>query len=301
MLQRLKYLVQDPPPPLVFEISERSVTAVRRHSRGLDVEAKAERELAEGTILSSPGKQNVQLPDELEQAVESLFHELGPAKRPDAALLLPDACARLTTLDFDQLPGDGKERLELIRLRLKKTLPFDVELARIAYQAQRTTAGWALLVAVTLPEVVKQYESPLQKVGLETGFVAVSAASALNLVPTDGMVLFVKLAARSLTIAAVEKGVVRMVRSVELAPDADLSSSVGLEEMTADLFPTTVFVADNLGAPVAKVVLCGFDQLLPSAVPYFSSELGVDVEPLRSPDGVIEGQEAGIWGYLSTQ
>ena len=91
------------------------------------MEAKAERELAEGAILSSPGKQNVQLPDELERAVESLFQELGQAKRPDAALLLPDACARLTTLDFDQLPGDGKERLELIRLRLKKTLPFDVD------------------------------------------------------------------------------------------------------------------------------------------------------------------------------
>ena len=301
MLQRLKYLVQDPPPLLVFEISERSVTAVRRQSRSLDVEAKAERELAEGTILSSPGKQNVQSPDELEQAVESLFQELGPAKRPDAALLLPDACTRLTTLDFDQLPGDGRERLELIRLRLKKTLPFDATLARIAYQAQRTTAGWALLIAVTLPEVVKQYETPLQKVGLEPGFVAVSAASALNLVPADGMVLFVKLAARSLTIAAVEEGVVRLVRTVELAPDADRSASEVLEEMVIDLFPTTVFVADNLGAPVAKAVLCGFDHLLPAAVPYFSGELGVDVEPLRSPNGVIEGQEAGIWGYLSTQ
>ncbi len=115
------------------------------------------------------------------------------------------------------------------------------------------------------------------------------------------MTLFVKLAARSLTIAAVEKGVVRLVRTVELAPDADRSASEVLEEMAIDLFPTTVFVADNLGAPVAKAVLCGFDHLLPAAVPYFSGELGVDVEPLRSPSGVIEGQEAGIWGYLSTQ
>ena len=301
MLQRLKYLVQDPPPLLVFEISERSVTAVRRHSRGHEVEAQAEQALAEGVVLSSLAKPNVQLPDELERAVESVVQQLGPAKRPAAALLLPDACARLTTLDFDQLPGDGKERLELIRWRLKKALPFDVEPARIAYQPQRTAAGWALLVAVTLPEVVKQYETPLRKVGLEPGFVAVSAASALNLVSADGMTMFVKLAERSLTIAAVEKGVVRLVRAVELAPDSDPAGSAALEEMVADLFPTTVFVADNLGAPVAKVVLCGFDHLLPAAVPYFSSELGVDVEPLRSAQGVIGGREAGIWGYLSTQ
>ncbi len=301
MLQQLKYLVQDPPPLLVFEIGERSVIAVRRRPRGREVEARAEQELAEGAIVSSPAKPNVQLPDELERAVESVAQQLGPVKRPDAALLLPDACARLTTLDFDQLPGDGKERLELIRWRLKKTLPFDVELARIAYQPQRTAAGWTLLVAVTLPEVVKQYETPLRKVGLNPGFVAVSAAPVLNLVPSDGMTMFVKLAERSLTIAAVENGVVRLVRAVELVPDSDPAGSAALEEMAADLFPTTVFVADNLSAPVAKVVLCGFDHLLPSAVGYFSSELGVDVEPLRSPQGVIGGREAGIRGYLSTQ
>lgn len=301
MFQRLKYLVQDPPPPLVFEIGEGSVTAVRRHHMSLNVQAKAERDLAEGTILSSLGKQNVQSPDELDRAVKSLLVELGQPERLDAALLLPDSCAQLGTLDFDQIPEDGKEQLELIRLRLKKTLPFDAELARIAYQVQRTPIGWTLLTAVTLPEVVRQYEAPLRNLGINPGFVTVSAAATLNLVSDTGMTLLIKLAARSLTIAAVGGGIVRLVRTVKLTPNNNRSSLSILEEMVTDLFPTMVFVTDNIGSPVTKVVLCGFDNLLSFAIPYFSKELKVAVEVLRSPNGIINGEEAGIWGYLSAR
>ena len=39
-------------------------------------------------------------------------------KRREAALILPDYCARVAVLDFDSFPADPKEQLSLVRFRL---------------------------------------------------------------------------------------------------------------------------------------------------------------------------------------
>ena len=297
---RLKYLVQDPPPLLVFEISRQGVAGVRRNAKTFETEARAYRALDPDVVKPTPAKHNISKPEQLDEAVNQVKTELGPSKRPDASLIVPDASARLTVLDFNNLPGDQKERLQLIRFRLKKTLPFDAESARIACQIHKAESGSLALVAATLPNVIEQYESPLRKAGLEPGFVSLSTLSAMNLVPDGGMTLFVKLASRSMTMVVLSGGGARLVRTIELAGDADLAAEAAIDEMVGDLYPTFVFIADNLGAPVSKVVLCGFGELLPVALRLLPPELGCEVEPLQSPQGdLVESQDAGIWGYLS--
>lgn len=297
---RLKYLVQDPPPLLVFEISRQGVAGVRRNPRTFETEARAYRALDPGVVEPTPAKHNIAKPEQLDEAVNQVSAELGPAKRLDASLIVPDACARLTVLDFNNFPGDQKERLQLIRFRLKKTLPFDAESARIAYQVHKAGSASFALVVAALPNVVEQYEAPLRKAGLEPGFVSLSTPSAMSLVPDGGMRLFVKLASRSMTMVALSGGAVRLVRTIDLAADTDLTPETAIDEMVGDLYPTFVFIADNLGAPVSKVVLCGFGDLLQPALRLLPSELGCEVEPLRSPQGdLVESQDAGIWGCLS--
>jgi len=297
---RLKYLVQDPPPLLVFEISRQGVAGVRRNAKTFETEARAYRALDPGVVEPAAAKHSVLKPEQLDEAVSQVRAELGPSKRSDASLIVPDASARLTVLDFNNFPGDQKERLQLIRFRLKKTLPFDAESASIAYQVHKVESGSLAVVAATLPTVIGQYEAPLRKVGLEPGFVSLSTLSAMNLVPDGGMTLFVKLASRSMTIVVLSGGGVRLVRSIELPADMDLAAEAAIDEMVGDLFPTFVFVADNLGASVSKVVLCSFGDLLPAALRLLPAELGCEVEPLRSPQGdLVESQDAGIRGYLS--
>ena len=297
---RLKYLVQDPPPLLVFEISRQGVAGVRRNAKTFETEAGAYRALDPGVVEPAPAKHNISKPEQLDEAVNQVKTELGPSKRPDTSLIVPDGCARLTVLDFDNFPGDQKERLQLIRFRLKKTLPFDVESARIEYQTHKAESGSLALVAATLPTVIGQYEAPLRKAGLEPGFVSLSTLAALGLVADGGMTLFVKLASRSMTMVVLSGGGVRLVRTIELAADTDLTAETAVDEMVGDLYQTFVFIADNLGAPVSKVVLCGFGELLPAALRLLPSELGCEVEPLRSTQGdLVESQDAGIRGYLS--
>jgi type IV pilus assembly protein PilM len=298
MLERLKELAADPPPLLVFEISEQGIAGVRRNAKTRAVEARAFQPLPEGAVEASSVKENVHRPDDLREAVAAVIRELGPVRRPDAAVILPDDSSRLTLLDFEKLPGDAKERLALIRWRLKKTVPFDIDRARISYQAQPLGSGLSVLVAATPPEIVEQYEAPFEEAGLFPGSVSLSTAAALNLVPEGAMTLVAKLAGRTLTIAATERGAVRMIRHVELAGDSGEAPEERLRDMAGDLFPTFVFIEDNLGARVSKLLLAGFGDLLGPALSFFPAELNFEVEPLRAPVGVAGAGEAGLWGYV---
>jgi type IV pilus assembly protein PilM len=297
MYQSLQ-LVGDPPPLLVFEISEQGVAGVRRNARTLAAEARAFQPLSRGAVEPSAVKENVHDADQLQNAVQTVLQDLGPARRPDAALILPDDSSRLTVLDLDKLPADARERLALIRWRLKKTVPFDIERARISYQPQPSRGGVSVLVAATPPEVVQQYEAPFQQAGLYPGYVSLSTAAALNLTHGGGMNVLAKMAGRTLTIVALENSAVRMIRHVDLAEQPPDAVEARLQDMVTDLFPTCVFIKDNLGVEVSKLLLCGFGNLLQPALELFPRELGCQVEPLRSPGGVVNGNEAGLWGYM---
>jgi type IV pilus assembly protein PilM len=300
MFERLKQLVADPPPLLIFEVSEQGVAGVRRNAKTLEIEARTFQPIGEGAVEASAVKENVHRPEEFQQAVESTLRDLGPVKRPDIALILPDDSSRLTVLELEKLPGDARERLTLIRWRLKKTVPFDIERARISYQAQAAGEGVSVLVAASPPEVVQQYEAPFQQAGLMPGFVSLSTASALNLAPVGGMTALAKMAGRILTIVALDGGAVRLIRHVNLAEQAPGDVRARLQDMVNDLFPTFVFIQDNLGTPVSRLLLCGFGDLLRPALEAFPGELDCEVEPLRSPSGIVNGNEAGIWGYVQT-
>lgn len=299
----LQRLLREPPPLFAFEIGRRGVAGVRLDAKTFEPAARGYRAIEAGVIEPSPGKPNVQQPEILARAIRQVWAELGPAKRPDAALILPDASSRLTVLDFDHLPNEGKERLQLIRFRLKKAVPFDVESARVAYQAWKVEAGFAVLVAATPAEIIEQYEQPLEALGLQPGHVSLSTVAALNLVPNGGMSLFVKLSESSLTMIALDEQAARMVRSVELTrgaePGAGGDPSAALDEMIVDLYPTFVFIADNLQRPVTKLILSGFDGLLESALTRLPGELGCEVEPLRSAAGLAGARDAGLEGFLS--
>jgi hypothetical protein len=155
------------------------------------------------------------------------------------------------------------------------------------------------MVAATPVDVIRQYEAPFERAGLWPGFVSLSTAASLNLLPAGGMTLFAKLAGRALTMTAVSDDAVRMVRCVDLPPGTDITNAKALDDVLGDLYPTVVFVNDEFGTPVSKLILCGFEEALATATFRFPKELGCEVEFLHGPKGVVGSLEAGIWGYLS--
>jgi type IV pilus assembly protein PilM len=288
LLDRLKYLVQEPPPAMAFEISEAGIAAARIGSR-----AELEfRPLKPGVLSVSPLKENVIDPDEFSLSVRALATALGQRKRKDVALILPDFSTRIAVLDFDEFPSDAKEQLSLVRFRLKRSVPFDVESAAVGYWAQAGPHKKCDVVVVLSPlEIIARYESPFRACGMNPGFVTTSTLAALELAPEAGLNVFVKITGRVLTVVVREKVAVKLVRCLEVA-------SSEIEDIAAVLLPTFVFVEDNLGRHAERLVLCGFGAQTEMAQRRFQAELDVPVEPLRSALGVPGESNAGLLGYL---
>ncbi|HTS66775.1 MAG TPA: hypothetical protein VMH28_32345 [Candidatus Acidoferrales bacterium] len=288
MLDRLQSIFRDPPPAMVFEISEAGIAAAR-------IASHAELEFQPfkpGTLTVSPLKENIADPDAFILAVRSLSAAQAARKRKDAALILPDYSARIAVLDFDQFPSDAKEQSSLIRFRVKRAVPFDVDSAAMSYYAQSGEKGKVDVVVVIAPlEIVARYEAPFRSAGMNPGLVTMSSLAALELAPEHGLSVLAKLTGRALTVLVRDQHVLKLARCVELP-------STELADIADVLIPTFVYIEDNLRRPAESLILCGFGARTEEAAQFFGAELAVETEPLRSPLGVPGENNAGLLGYL---
>lgn len=287
-LTMFENLFREPPPAMAFEISEAGIAAARIGSRA-EMEFQP---LKKGTLEVSPLKENVVDPDDFSAAVRGLAGAAAGRKRKDAVLILPDYATRLAILDFDEFPSSPEEQLALIRFRLKRSVPFDVESAALSYFAQ--TAGDKKIEVVTCVaplEIVSRYEAPFRAVGMNPGLVTTSALAALELAPEEGLSVVAKISGSILTVLVRDAAQLRMVRCLELPTGT-------LEDIAAVLIPTFVYIEDNLGGRPGKLFLCGFGAESAQAAGYFQDELDVEAEPLRSALGTPGEHNAGLLGYL---
>jgi len=273
---------------MAFEISEAGIAAARIGARAeLDFQP-----LRPGTLTVSPIKENVADPDEFVRTVRLLAGTQVARKRKDVALILPDYSARIAVLDFDHFPKDPKEQSSLIRFRLKRSVPFDVESAAMSYYAQPLAGGKLDVVVVMTPlEIVSRYEAPFRTAGLNHGLVTTSSLAVLELAPESGLSVVAKLSGRVLSVLVRDHANLKLVRCLELP-------SVDIEDIANVLIPTFVYIEDEIKRPAEKLLLCGFGADTDEVARRFAEELAVDVEPMRSPLGVPGENNAGLLGYL---
>ena len=204
-------------------------------------------------------------------------------------MILPDYAARVSLLDFDSFPSSPEEQLPLVRFRVKKTIPFDIDSAAVSYWAQpaSTKAGVKKVevVAVTVAmEILARYEAVFRTANLYPGEVTTSGLAALNLYGAGGVVVIAKLTGNVLTVMAVDDGQLKLFRCLTIVEDGSD------EEILAVLNPTFAYIEDELGQKPEKLVLCGFAKPLEG--------LNIEMEPLRSHLGTANAYNAGLLGYL---
>ena len=278
-LNQITHLVKDPPPSHLFELSEAGI-AFAHAGQAIFQPIEA------GTLVASPVADNLLRGDAVSSMIERLAPMNGPKKRRPAAVILPDYAARVTVLDFDSFPSSADEQLSLVRFRVKKTIPFDIDSAAVSYYVQPTSVSKKIeVVAVTVAlEVIARYEALFRNTGFQPGVITTSSLAALNLYRGDGIVVFAKLSGHVLSVAVIAGSTIKLFRCVVLEEASE-------EEILAILHPTFAYVEDELASPARKLILCGFPHGAPDS-------LHCEQEPLRSRFGSPGAFNAGLLGYM---
>ena len=278
--KQITRLVQDPPPDQIFELSEAGIAYSVQGETGFQ-------NLDPGVLSVSPVADNLLRADAVASALARIAPPVGTKRRP-AAVILPDYAARVSLLDFDSFPSSPEEQLPLVRFRVKKTIPFDIDSAAVSFwpQSPSTKAGAKKIevVAVTVShEILARYEAVFRAANFHPGEVTTSGLAALNLYHAAGTAVIAKLTGNVLTVMAVDDGRLKLFRCLTMEDGSD-------EEILAVLNPTFAYIEDELGRKPEKLLLCGFSRPIEG--------LHMEMEPLRSRLGTPNAYNAGLLGYL---
>ena len=167
----------NPKPKLACEIAADRVLVGRVAEDGRSLESCAARELAPGSVIPDLVENNLRQREAVTAALQSALSSVA-GRSHDVIAIVPDAAVRVVLLEFDTLPSDEEEAAGVVRFRMKKSLPFDVDKARVSYHAQKTAAGVRVVAAVALATVVEDYEAAFRDAGFSPGVVLPSMLAA---------------------------------------------------------------------------------------------------------------------------
>jgi type IV pilus assembly protein PilM len=160
---------------------------------------------------------------------------------------------RIVLLDFDALPERRQEADAVVRFRLKKSLPFDVEHASLSYHVSRENGIVRIVAAVAQASVVEEYESAFRDTGYHPGVVLPSMLASIGTVEAERATLVVKLDASTTTVAILDQGQLLLFRTLENPGGGQVDGT----QLAESVYPSLVFFQDTYGISVQRVLVAG--------------------------------------------
>jgi len=266
-LGQLKHWLLDPEPPGLGVEFRPGEIVMARFDEGGEMDLCLRAPLPHGVVDFSMLRPNLIDPEALGIFLQKLFDEAG-VKGGRIGLTLPDMLARISLVKLPSAPRSRSEASELLRFRLKKTLPFDANEARISYQAVPATPSGSgeptYLTGIMHDGVAAQYESLFADLGFHVGVIETSSLSLLHLwEPVVGEALlpeqdffFLNLEETYFTVSLVrERSRLELVRTVgHRSPMLDTEAldfrhkpSYEAESLLRELLPTFIYYQEKLG------------------------------------------------------
>ncbi|HYN15648.1 MAG TPA: hypothetical protein VES66_07670 [Terriglobales bacterium] len=242
-------------PHLACEVAADRVLAARSGAGGR-VELYTSHALPAGAVVPNLSNVNVLDGQVLRQAIAEALAAVQDRSR-DLIAVLPDAAVRVVMLDFDTLPDKPHDAEGVIRFRLKKSLPFNVDQAALSYEVHHINGHVKVLAAVSPQPVLEEYESAFRDAGYSPGVVVPSMLAALGLVDAGAPTLVVKVDSVSISVAVVDHDELRLLRTLENASGAAVTGA----QIAADVYPSVVFYEDTYGAKVERVLVSGLPAM----------------------------------------
>lgn len=242
-------------PELACEIFPDRVVAARR-ATGKGAAAPLQfysAPLPEDAIAPSTRGENCTNPAALTEAVRNALSQT-EARTRNVTVIVPDPAARVFLLDFDSLPTRAREAMPILRFRLRKMLPFEVDEAAVSYQILRQHPAPMRVLAIAMPGTIRaEYESAVRTAGFEPGVMMTSTLASLAALETEEPALIVNRSRHSMTTAITHKGEILLHRSLELSQKPERER----EELAQSVTVATAYFEDSLGVQPAHIDYTG--------------------------------------------
>lgn len=290
-------------PALACEITPNGVLAARRAKSGDAVIAFAP--LAAGIVKPGIPDQGVAVPnftdpDAVTSAVRKALDDID-AHEHSLTLVVPDSSVRVYILDFDSLPAKPQEAMPIVRFRLRKLAPFDVEDAAISYQVLRQSSEQTRVLVSVMPTPVRaEYERVVREAGWEPGVLLSSMVAALAAAPAEEASLIVHRGTNSVTTAITSGNDLLLYRSLELSEHPESQR----EDLLQTVSVAAAYYEDSLQSQPRTLYYVG-----PGGAEGFASALGASTagvvrDLVSNPSGAVtalpKGLAAGVMGALAS-
>lgn len=239
---------------MVIEIATGHVAAARwGNSKGV-LESYAVEPLPAGSVMASPVDANVPQPDSVRSALRRVLARV-PDRGAPVTLLIPDPVVRVFILPFETLPRSAEDALPLLRWRLKKSVPFDMDETVVSWMRQNgREGGLEILTAVARQRILREYEESIEAVGAAAGVVLSSSLASLPLLEERGSTLLVRMSGKTLTTVIVRGGNLCVYRSTDMPAGAAVLDP---QAMLDEIFPALAYYQDTWGGSVDRTRLAG--------------------------------------------
>jgi len=239
-------------PPAALEIAPEGVLAAALPGPG-QPPVYAYQPLQAGALMPGIGEPNLRDPEAIAAAMRTALGQVSPRTR-SVTLVLPDTVVRVFVLDFDSLPPRAAEALPVLRFRLRKMVPFDVEHAGVSYQVLTESKTECKVLAAVMPgPILAEYEAAVRAAGYEPGAVLPSSLAGLAALESTEALLTANLSSVSLTTSIASGQNLMLYRTLDLPADP----ATRLREVQRGIAVAAAYFEDKLLARPTKLHYAG--------------------------------------------
>jgi hypothetical protein len=224
--------LRPPYPPVAMEVDRNEVVLVRfkaKHRGKPLLEAQAVREMPENSMPSSIFDQSSRSTAELTSRFKEMF-ELTGTRPGRISLVLPDNLAKISLIGLPERPASHRQLDELVRSKMRRTVPFRLEDAAVSYQLLPGDGRQvSVLVLLTPRQLIDRFEQSLGALGARVGLIDIATPNLINLcrhrleaASRGGKdVALLNCASNYFSLVIVRDGRLIFFRCKTLAPDAE--------------------------------------------------------------------------------
>lgn len=242
-------------PRSAIEIAPEGVLAATI-PQGADAPSYAFAPLATGVVVPGVAETNILSQDSVVEAIRKALGELD-AKSHAITLVLPDTAVRVFVLDFDTLPEKAADVTPVLRFRLRKMVPFDVEHAALSYQILVKSESTVKVLATIMPgPVLAEYEAAVRAAGYEPGVVLPSSLASLAGLESLEPILAANLSGQALTTSITSGQDLHLFRTVDLPQDFEAR----VAEIQRSIAVAAAYYEDKLVARPRQIRYAGIQK-----------------------------------------